>query len=78
MTGFFMHVGAPHRSLTSGTVVSYGVLMNFGALSLMSDTLTITGIVRFLLVDFTVQLSWKTNDTRPRERTQKVRARERH
>lgn len=43
--------------LTSGTVVSYGVLMNFGALSLMSDTLTITGIVRFLLVDFTVQLS---------------------
>lgn len=48
--------------LTSGTVVSYGVLMNFGALSFISDTRTITGMVRFLFVCFTVQLNWKENE----------------
>lgn len=48
--------------LTSGTVVSYGVLMNFGALSFISDTRTITGMVRFLFVCFTVQLNCKENE----------------
>lgn len=45
--------------LTSGTVVSYGVLMNAGALSLTSDTRTIIGILRFRRVERTVHEIWK-------------------
>ena len=45
--------------ITSGTVVSYGVFTNWGALSLTSERRTITGIVLFLFVDFTVQVSCK-------------------
>lgn len=38
-------------------VVSYGVLTNSGALSLMSISLTITGTVRFLCVAFIVHIN---------------------
>lgn len=37
-------------NLTSGTSVSYGVLMNSGVLSLTSDTRTMIGMLRFLRV----------------------------
>jgi hypothetical protein len=43
--------------LTSEIVVSYGVFWNWGALSLMSDTRTMTGMDLFLLVAFTVHVS---------------------
>lgn len=36
--------------LTSGTSVSYGVLMNSGVLSLTSDTRTMIGMLRFFRV----------------------------
>lgn len=43
-------------------IVSYGVLTNSGALSLMSVSLTITGIVRFLCVDLIVQINCKLSN----------------
>lgn len=53
----------PVSLLASDTVVSYGVLTNLGALSLMSETLTMTGMVRFFFVDLTVQRSWRMEAT---------------
>jgi hypothetical protein len=44
---------------TSGTVVSYGVLMNTGGLSLTSDTRTIIGIFLFRRDDLIMQEIWK-------------------
>lgn len=41
-------------SLTSGTVVSYGVFIKTGGLSFMSETRTIIGIFRLRLVDLMV------------------------
>lgn len=48
-----------NKVVTSGTVVSYGVFWNTGALSLISDTRTITGMLRFRLVDRIVHETWE-------------------
>lgn len=40
-------------------LVEYGVLMNIGALSLMSETRTMIGVIFFLPVCLMVQLSCK-------------------
>lgn len=46
-----LYVVIVNNYFTSGTVVSYGVLINAGALSFTSDTRTIMGILRFLRVE---------------------------
>lgn len=54
-----MNTGSVNISskLTSGTVVEYGVLMNLGVLSLISDMRTMTEMVFLLLVCLIMQLS---------------------
>lgn len=48
------HTLSLNISLTSGTVVSYGVFIKTGGLSFMSETRTIIGIFRLRLVDLMV------------------------
>ena len=48
-------------AITSGTVTWYGVPTNLGALSLISDIVTTTGIVFLLPVANIVQVTYENN-----------------
>ena len=50
--------------VTSGTGTTYGKLVNFGVLSLMSEMVTINGIVFLLPVDKTVQITYNREKQR--------------
>ena len=49
------------RAITSGTVTWYGVPTNFGALSLISEIVTTTGIVFLLPVANIVQVTYEND-----------------